>query len=406
MKSVMKLNEFGRKLSSNRKIKIAIIIIIGFVALCLRVNLAVNGLTEYDEKIYMRSAIFYGEDIRTGNWSEIIHSQYNYEHPIFNKLIYSTIMVIKPMSDTHLSIGTKITHEPTYKFIRLLAFRLISVLFGTLAVIIMSLINPAAGLFLAVHTFSVKYTSVIYLEALPLLLSILSVMFFMKYLEKSEIQGNSRKHFVWGILSAVALGLTVASKYIYGVAGLALVIYAVYKIIQKKQPKLLGLLGIWLLIAGISFFLANPVIWSNPIGQIQKSLNFSVAYSEEDTNVVTSDYPFWQPFKWIASSIPQQSYGDIVPFFSRDGDFPVQLDTFIAILAVIGLYRLFKDKPIYFIWLVLGWIFLLLWRTKWPQYILVILPPFCLSAGLAVDSIVSLLGSIFRRIIKDQSSGK
>ena len=50
---------------------------------------------------------------------------------------------------------------------QVLVLRMISALLGAAAVFLLCLIHPLAGLFLALDTFGIKYTSVIYLEALP-----------------------------------------------------------------------------------------------------------------------------------------------------------------------------------------------------------------------------------------------
>jgi len=150
------------------------LLILGIVliAILARLNVAVNGPTEPDEKVYMRAAIFYAKDIRAGNWAGVINSTYNYEHPAFYKLVYSTIPFFRPTDDLDLSASFQITTFPHFKFINILGLRLVSVFFGTLAVLALSCINPLAGLMLALQTFAIKYTSVIYLEALPLFFSL------------------------------------------------------------------------------------------------------------------------------------------------------------------------------------------------------------------------------------------
>ena len=64
----------------------------------------------------------------------------------------------------------------------------------------------------------------------------------------------------------------------------------------------------------------------------------------------------------------------------------LRADRLIFILAIPGVYVL-RKKPIYLIWLIISLGFLLVWETKWDQYVMVMLVPYCLAAGEAVDAI-------------------
>jgi 4-amino-4-deoxy-L-arabinose transferase-like glycosyltransferase len=59
----------------------------------------------------------------------------------------------------------------------------------------------------------------------------------------------------------------------------------------------------------------------------------------------------------------------------------VALDTLIAVLAGLGLGRLWRRYRVFALWLAIGFGFLLIWPTKWPQYILTITVPVCLAAA-------------------------
>jgi hypothetical protein len=163
--------------------RILIAVAVGLLALGLRVHMALDGPNEWDEPIYLEAAVRYAQDIRSGNWSQLINSDYNYEHPLFNKLAYGALLALrKPAINLHgdsMPAGGFIRESPF--FFRLLSLRLLSVGFGSAAVFILSLINPIAGLFLAIQTYAVKYTSVVYLEALPMLLSFLSAFAYSRF---------------------------------------------------------------------------------------------------------------------------------------------------------------------------------------------------------------------------------
>ena len=64
------------------------------------------------------------------------------------------------------------------------------------------------------------------------------------------------------------------------------------------------------------------------------------------------------------------------------GTFLVTLDLLISALAIVGLRELWQRHRVYALWLAIALVFLFVWPTKWPQYVLVLSAPLCLSAGL------------------------
>jgi hypothetical protein len=93
-------------------------------------------------------------------------------------------------------------------------------LWGTLAVLALAVINPLAGFFLGIDTLSVKYTSEVYLEALPLLTSLLCGLTYVRWVDRAhEPRTSGQPPVLWLIPSALFLGMTAASKYVYGVVG-------------------------------------------------------------------------------------------------------------------------------------------------------------------------------------------
>ena len=104
-----------------------------------------------------------------------------------------------------------------------LAARRSSVLLGVLTAIVLGLLNPAAGFLIAIQNTAIHYTSVIYLEALPALMSTCSVLCYIvwrKYYDAEVNTSRISKKDSWLLMSAVFLGLAIAGKYIFGLAGL------------------------------------------------------------------------------------------------------------------------------------------------------------------------------------------
>ena len=63
--------------------------------------------------------------------------------------------------------------------------RNVAAAFGVLEVLALAIFNPLAGLFLAIQTWAIKYTSEIMVEAVPSLMSLLAVLFYMQARRRS-----------------------------------------------------------------------------------------------------------------------------------------------------------------------------------------------------------------------------
>ena len=63
--------------------KITWAVLITFLALFLRVYLAVNGPFEYDEPIYFGAAVQYNLAMRSGNWDQILNGMISWKKKSF-----------------------------------------------------------------------------------------------------------------------------------------------------------------------------------------------------------------------------------------------------------------------------------------------------------------------------------
>lgn len=364
-------------------------LLISVLALILRMHVAYYGPLEPDEFVYTSAAAQYNLAARHGDWKQIIDLSYNIEHPIFYKLIYAAgLMGGKPIPDTSSMVtGDGLQSVPYWHHLFIL--RSISVLFGTATVFLISLISPLAGLFLAIDTYAIKYTGVIYLEALPAFTSLASLLAAHKSRRVYQSDPENRKVWVgWLVLSSLLLGMTAASKYMYALVGIVIIMDSLIQGWKHKRSTLLGL-AVWGLLASAFFFMFDPILWNSPLNQLIKSVNFNANYSVSQY-VRDFGYPFWQPIKWLMISIPQYSNIHSAFYFNK-GDFFISADSLIFILALAGLPNLLKRNKPMFIWLVVGLIFLLVWATKWPQYILLVLVPFCISASYGCNFIGKVL---------------
>ncbi len=134
-------------------------------------------------------------------------------------------------------------------------------------------VDPLAGLFLALNNWQIKYTSQIMLEPLPALTSLLMVLCYTQ--SKTASPG-------WLLASALMLGITAASKYVYCIDGLQcrLIGWRTFGNNRQGEEKqgqivrsLLPLAALGLVCAGL-FFAADPYLWANPLVRLKQSLAY------------------------------------------------------------------------------------------------------------------------------------
>ncbi|MBP1694399.1 MAG: two component regulator propeller domain protein, partial [Chloroflexi bacterium] len=142
------------------------ILIVVLIALVLRMWAAFQLPLDYDEPVYLQNAFDYAHFIQAGDLKAIIEYNGTPEHPPLTRLLYSL---------TILPFGAQAGWSEALTFARL-----VSVIFGTLAVWVLALVDPLAGGLFAIQTYAVKYTSQAYLEAVPLFAS-LAALFALRF---------------------------------------------------------------------------------------------------------------------------------------------------------------------------------------------------------------------------------
>lgn len=320
---------------------IAGIVVLG---LLLRVWAAWQLPVDFDEPTYLDAGYKYAQLIQKGDINGIINFSENYEHPPLVKLIYGL---------TFLTLGKGVVWDQA-----LFLTRLVSVGFGTLAVLVITLVDPLAGGLLAVQTLVVKYTSQAYLEALPLLMGLLAIILLRRC---------SAKRDKWFFFSAIALGIMGAGKYSY----FPIVFVILYILIWEKHRNLWDM-ALYFGLSGVTFFGFNPYMWHDPFSRLAASLNFHTQYAQ-GAHVQEVGYPWYQPLLWVSRSWGFIWHPDVIFYFGFDG--------LIFLLALPGLWLEWKNQRFVVIWIATSMVTLLIWPTKWPQYTLVVLPAFCLAAS-------------------------
>ncbi len=344
-------------------LKLLAVLLIVATAWALRTRAASLLPIDFDEDDYLRAGQEFAHLIRTSDWRGFLDANYRPEHPPLAKIAYGIAFLNLP--EQPLAADVDITAAPAKSLPEdhLRAGRTEAAVFGTLTAGLLSLVNPLGGLMLAVHSWTIKYTSQIMLDGLSALLSLSTVLAYVQYKKKKQTG--------WLIGSAVLLGLAADSKFLHGTVGFAILLdWFITSKHSNDFSRFYKAALVWGVISLAVFFAANPFLWPDPIGRIKETLA-AVQNTTTNSNVTNAGFPLWQQLNWLSMSVP----------WDQNSAFLILADTFIALLAVVGFQRMWKRESVFGVWLLLELAVLLLWRTKWPQYILIVTAPLALSAG-------------------------
>jgi ABC-type sugar transport system permease subunit len=332
------------------------------LALFVRLRVVEDLPSDYDEDDYLRAGQLYAQHISAGDLTGIINERENYEHPPLTKLAYGAVLVIfdgKASYEKPVEAGTGSVEARPEIARQGKSLRTFSAVIGALTAAVVAVVSLPAGIILALNSWHIKYTSQIYLEALPCLFATLTLFFAWR----SRRNGDR-----WFWLSAVALGLTAAGKYLYSVGGFAVLGWFIWRD-RKSWKKLLG----WGVLALVMFYLADPALWPNPFGRLLDSITFNLNYTT-GTQVQTTGFGWTQPLVWLFTA---------VPFLPKNHPevFPLLMDGLFAILAVLALPQMWRTQRLVVLWAGVNLLFLFFWPTKWPQYILALAVPVALGVA-------------------------
>lgn len=330
-----------------------IILAIVLLAALLRLWAAWQLPLDADEPVYLKAGSDYASLIKSNDLTGILTYEGNREHPALVKLVYAVPYLI---------------FEPKFSSMAELYFnRVVSAVFGTLAVLVLALIDPLAGAFLALDSMVIKYTSEVYLEAIPLFFSLFSVYAILR----SRRAGSSS---AWFWISALALGAAGAGKYLYVFAVIPILVILIR---SREKFYRMVLFGVMVL---MGFFAFNPSLWIDPVNRLWQSINFFARYTQ-GSDVMRANYPWYQVVNWITASVPWHAS----VFF-----FPTS-DVLIFLFLFFGILRAVKERLWALIWMGVVFLVLLFYPTKWPQYTLTLIPAMSLIASTGVKVIVDRL---------------
>ncbi|HCS39220.1 MAG TPA: hypothetical protein DIW44_06520 [Anaerolineaceae bacterium] len=348
---------------------IFVILIVAVLAGYIRWHALTTLNVDYDEDDYMRAAQQFTTIFRNGDWDELGETNYRPEHPPLSKIVFGLSLL--PLPEKPLIADRPTSAGPNQYLPRdlLRNARITSAIFGTLTAALVALVDPIGGFFLAIHAFTTKYVSQVMLEALPAFTSLLSAFFYVKWKKRKN------KGYGWLIFSGIFLGLTAASKYVYCVVGIAILVDWFNLAIQKKEIKkaIIPVIA-WGSLSLLVFFAANPYFWADPFGRIKETILYYASYSSTATEVASAGYPFWQPLVYLFST-PKSWQPEAIL---------IALDPLITLFAILGFTSQFKKQSLYPIWMIVALVFLFIYPVKWAQYTVILTAPLCIIAGEGV----------------------
>lgn len=342
------------------------------VAFGFRTHAANNLTIDFDEDDYLRAGQEFAHLIRTDNWFGFLETNYRPEHPQLAKIMFGLSVIGLP--EEPLIADLPITANPARNLPPdlLAAARKMSAIWGALTAMLLALINPLGGLILAMHSFTIKYTSQVMLDGFASLMSASTAL--MYYFSKGK-NGKSKTALL--AASAIFLGVSASSKYLHSAVGFAILIDWFLSAKEANEIKRFFRITIlWGLLSLIAFFVFNPFYWPNPLERIQVTYE-AVSATTTNPNVVKANLPIWQPLVHLSSS---------VPWFWNEEGFLFRVDGIIFIFALFGLADTWRKNRFVAIWLFVDIFILLAWRTKWAQYILVATAPLAFVAAEGVKA--------------------
>lgn len=368
--------------SSLLLLKIVVIIAVTVIAWTLRDHAAKTLSIDYDEDDYLRAGQEFAHLIRTSSWSGFLDTNYRPEHPQLAKIMFGLSILNQP--EQPLIPDVPITANPAKSLPPdlLKSARGMSVWWGSLTVTLLALINPLGGLLLAIHSFTIKYTSQVMLDGFASLMSTLTAVIY--YFSRNR-QGKSKNILL--LLSAIFLGLSASSKYLHSAVGFAILIdWFLTARANNETKRFFRNALLWGTLALVTFFVFNPFYWPDPIGRIKVTLE-AVSGTTTNPNVAQANFPLWQQLVFLSTSVPE--------IWNPKG-IVLHLDEIIFLFVIFGLVPTWKKARFIDIWLFVDIFLLLIWRTKWPQYILVATAPLAFVSAEGVKATGTAIANWWR----------
>jgi hypothetical protein len=271
--------------------------------------------------------------------------------------------------------------------------------------------------------------------------SILLFCILWAVLSADSLSRRGPRKWLWVISAGCAMAFAVSAKY-SGLLTIPIVLMGVFFSIPFHPigggiRSFLGRIGVLLFTALVCFLILNSFYWSQPVSALQSVIRTRVAFQDRQLAAIRVAEP-----GWVLESAPARILGVVYePFFAQPAfwDVPNYAEitkpseeayrvsywsgfslmawfstTWFALVfagVVIGLRKLFY-KTEYRPWAVL-WIWMIVCiggivvgvPILWQRYYLILIPPFCIVAGIGLGAIADGFTSRLKKIIANNDSG-
>ncbi len=341
---------------------------------------------DFDEMVYVPIAETYAEAIREWDWAEIITEEENPEHPTFGKIL--------------MGLGILLFGEGTiFDMDNLMAARFISIILATgISILLWKEFGLFPALFWAISSYSIKYTAQAYLEASLSFFALLALI-MLYYIRKT---GDK-----WWNLSAIFSAAAFAAKYPGLLVGGTVFLLMAFLDEEEDTPRSAGFLSksklqlnqfvnkkfvqkilLWGVIFTVSFCIFNPRTMNSPTEFIQ-SIFFHYDYSQGE-EAMDPD-PFKQ-FDWLLGETNPTIWHEHFPIVYLDGILFIGSIFGLAFLASAAYNKETKELSVKYTSIIVFYFvniaFLVLWQTKWPQYLTMFEIPMAISCGYMYSKIL------------------
>jgi len=328
-----------------------------------------------DEGIDTYAGIIYFSNLLKGQLASNFF-QYNYEHPAFAKLVFG--FFAKALSGLDFGwVGQ--SGVPWVSFSDIMRARIGAAVTTSFAPVVLFIFVRdisedlraalAASIMLATYPYYAFYGALAYLDVIcsTFMLACLWLLY------RSQM---TRLHYL--ILSGIFAGLSVASKY-PGILTMAMILLLLILKWTKRdgragRRKDLEAMGVVLLCGLITFYLANPIIWTDP-SMLVKSL----LYHQGRFGVGDPARPWFLPLLWIVRRTPPIAFVGVLA-----GCRQIASRNQLSLSSDLGRFMF----PIY---LLVTIVFLVINTDKAENYFTIAVPPIAAMAGIGISKISDYL---------------
>ncbi len=344
--------------------RVAIVLAIGIVAWQARAPRLAQSADDIDELSYVPLARQFADNLRAGDLRSLIDNAEVAEHPRAGLAIYTLAVAATGTQGSHLAARQ--------------VARRTAALLACLTAILLALRYPAAGLAWALHGTSIHYTAVAYLDSPMVFFSVVALLAGEQGF--ADLDGKPRRATAWLALSAAALGAAISTKYLAAPVAFAIAAHISILIARSSnKPRLSALFLAYITLSVFAMVASDWRLWSPDIlERIRFRLVFHRQFSTSAL-VEESGFPWYMPLSYLWGNWFGEPPGWMLPLFDRS----------VFVLGLLGLWPTFRKAPLWGSAALFVIAFLLVWPTKWPQYVVLAVPPLAVSAHVFLATVAS-----------------